>query len=75
MNITRNSIIKLKDDREYLVSCLENIEGCFYCLLSTLKPPIQMIVAEIVNDGDKTTIHEYRGADYAYILDCLLNKQ
>ena len=73
MEIVSNSIIKLKDDREYLVVRTKRIEGDEFCLLSTLNKPIEMKVARVYEQNSKTIIEQYKGGDYKYILAKLLD--
>lgn len=74
MEIVSNSIIKLKDNREYLVIRARQIEGDMFCLLSTLNHPIEMKVATVYEEDGKTMITQYRDKDYKYILESLLNE-
>lgn len=74
MKIKKNSIITLADNNKYLILTGEKLEDITFCLISTLKPPIEMKVAELVNNQGTSFLVPYKGGDYKYILKRLLNK-
>lgn len=74
MKIKKNSIITLDDNQRYMVITGEKLEDVTFCLISTLKPPIEMKVAELINNQGSPLIRQYKGGDYKYILKRLLDK-
>lgn len=74
MKITKNSIIKLTNGDKYLIVTGETLEDITFCLVSTLEPPIEMKVVELIKKQDKPIIQPYTGGDYKYILKRLLEK-
>ena len=74
MKIKKNSIITLADNNKYLMLTGEKLEDITFCLISTLKPPIEMKVAELSNNQGTPFLIQYKGEDYKYILKRLLNK-
>lgn len=74
MKIMKNSIVRLEDGKEYLIVSLEKLEGIRFCLISTLQPPIEMKVVEIIEKENISFLQKYTGGDYKYILKRLLEK-
>ena len=74
MKITKNSIIKLSDGKRYLIVTGETLEDITFCLISTIKPPIEMKVVELTKEQGVPVIQQYTGGDYKYILKRLLEK-
>lgn len=74
MKIKKNSIIKLSDNKRYLLITGEKMENIMFCLISTLKPPVEMKVAELIEQEGTPFIQQYTGGDYKYILKRLLDK-
>lgn len=74
MKIKENSIITLADNNKYLILTGEKLEDINFCLISTLKSPVEMKVAELINNQGVTSICQYQGGDYKYILKRMLDK-
>lgn len=73
MKIVENSVIKLSDNREYLVVRVQEIENVKFCLIATTSEPIDMKVAVLKEEANKFIIEQYKGGDYKYILQILLD--
>lgn len=74
MKISKNSIITLEGNRKYFVIAGETLEDINFCLISTVKPPIEMKVVEVIKNNGSLLVKQYKGGDYKYILKRLLEK-
>lgn len=74
MDENKKFIVKLADDKRYLILVREKLEDINFCLLSTVQPPIEIKVAELIDSQDSPIIRPYNGGDYKYILERLLQK-
>lgn len=75
MKISKGSIIKLADGKEYLVINGKKIEKDF-CLVSLIntdkKAPVEMRVFEMGMINNKPTVMPYTGSDHDAILQQLI---
>ena len=72
--ISRNTIITLSDNNQYLVVTGEVLEDDKFCLVSTLSQPKEYKVVEFFDGEDCSYFKQYVGSDYKYILKRLMDK-
>jgi len=61
--INVGSVLKLEDNKEYMVINIMNLHNINYAYLITIKKPIEMLVATIVEQDGNYTLEEIKDND------------
>lgn len=61
--INVGSVLKLDDNKEYMVINIMNLHNINYAYLITIKKPIEMLVATIVEKDGSYTLEEIKDND------------
>ena len=72
MKLTRNSIVTIEDNKQYLFLTGEKLENITFGLVSTLQSPAELKVVEFLSKKGEIFINHYKGGDYIFILQRLL---